>query len=158
MLRRSFSSRRAFTLVEIMIVVVIIGLLAAMAIPAFSRVREKSRHTTLANDIRAFAAAFDTYALENGGFPPDVGIGVLPPEMLNGNSTLDRDAFTATTPIGGSYDWDYNAFGIHAAVSVADATISTEELTRFDAEFDDGDLTTGLFRGNTGRYSYILQM
>lgn len=37
------ANRRAFTLVEIMIVVVIIGLLAAMAIPAFEKVRQNSR-------------------------------------------------------------------------------------------------------------------
>ncbi|WP_324726153.1 type II secretion system protein [Actomonas aquatica] len=148
---------RGFTLVEIMIVVVIIGLLAAMAIPAFSRVRENSRHSTLANDIRIFAAAFETYALEHGSFPADTNIGVLPPAMLSGNSTLDADAFAAKTPIGGNYDWDYNVFGVVAAVSVADATITTAELTRFDAKFDDGDLTTGQFRGNTGRYSYVLQ-
>ncbi|HVU37609.1 MAG TPA: prepilin-type N-terminal cleavage/methylation domain-containing protein, partial [Opitutales bacterium] len=37
------TARKGFTLVEIMIVVVIIGLLAAMAIPAFSKVRQQSR-------------------------------------------------------------------------------------------------------------------
>ncbi len=157
-MNRHPNTPRAFTLVEIMIVVVIIGLLAAMAIPAFSRVREKSRFSALANDLRSFAAAFDTYALEHGGFPADTDIGVLPTVMLNGNSTLDADTFAATTPIGGSYDWDSNVFGIVAAVSVADATITTEELTRFDAQFDDGNLSTGQFRGTTGRYSYILQL
>ena len=155
----SFRQHRtnAFTLVEIMIVVVIIGLLAAMAIPAFKRVQQKSRNTTLANDLRAFAQAFETYALETGGFPPDADIGVVPPAMTGGRSSLDVGNFAGVTPIGGRYDWDYNVFGIVAAVSVADATISTEQLTAFDAMFDDGSLTSGNFRGNTGRYSYVLQ-
>lgn len=152
------TNTKAFTLVEIMIVVVIIGLLAAMAIPAFSRVREKSRNTALANDLRAFAQAFEAYALETGGFPPDSNIGVVPPAMTGGTSLLDVDRFAATTPIGGRYDWDYNVFGVIAAISVADATITTEQLTAFDATFDDGDLTTGNFRGTTGRYSYLLQL
>jgi prepilin-type N-terminal cleavage/methylation domain-containing protein len=148
---------KAFTLVEIMIVVVIIGLLAALAIPAFGRVRVKSRNTTVANDLRVFAHAFETYALENGTFPADAEIGIVPPEMVGGTSSLDTNTFAATTPIGGNYDWDYNVFGLVAAVSIANATITTEQLTQFDATFDDGDLSTGDFRGNTSRYSYILQ-
>ena len=149
---------KAFTLVEIMIVVVIIGLLAAMALPAFNRIQEKSRNTTLANDLRAFAQAFETYALEHGTYPDDADIGVIPPAMTGGTSSLDTNSFAATTPIGGNYDWDYNVFGVVAAVSVADATISDEQLTRFDATFDDGNLATGSYRGNTGRYSFILQL
>lgn len=155
---RPNSHAQGFTLVEIMIVVVIIGLLAAMAIPAFQRVRETSLNSALANDLRTFAQAFDTYSLEHGAFPADSDIGVLPPEMLGGNSTLDTNSFAATTPIGGNYDWDYNVFGLFAAVSVADATITTEQLQKFDNTFDDGNLATGLYRGNTGRYSFILQV
>lgn len=146
-----------FTLVEIMIVVVIIGMLAALAIPAFQKVRQNSRHSALANDMRSFAQAFETYSHENGSWPGDTGIGVVPNEMLNDNSSIDADAFRTTTPIGGRYDWDYDVFGYVAAVSVADATITSAQLLQFDTTFDDGDLNTGEFRGTTGRYSYVLQ-
>ena len=59
-------SARGFTLVEIMIVVVIIGLLAAMAIPAFQKVRTSSQDKAVLNNARQLAAAADQYFLENG--------------------------------------------------------------------------------------------
>jgi type IV pilus assembly protein PilA len=59
-------TRQGFTLVEIMIVVVIIGLLAAMAIPAFQKVRQQSQDKTVLNNARQLAAAADQYYLENG--------------------------------------------------------------------------------------------
>ena len=55
-----------FTLVEIMIVVVIIGLLAAMAIPAFQQVRQSSQDKAVLNNVRQMSAAADQYYLENG--------------------------------------------------------------------------------------------
>ena len=60
------SSSPGFTLVEIMIVVVIIGLLAAMAIPAFQKVRQSSQDKAVLNNARQLAAAADQYFLENG--------------------------------------------------------------------------------------------
>jgi type IV pilus assembly protein PilA len=59
-------SSKGFTLVEIMIVVVIIGLLAAMAIPAFQKVRTSSQDKAVANNARQLGAAADQYFLENG--------------------------------------------------------------------------------------------
>ena len=60
------TSSQVFTLVEIMIVVVIIGLLAAMAIPAFQKVRTSSQDKAVLNNARQMAAAADQYFLENG--------------------------------------------------------------------------------------------
>jgi type IV pilus assembly protein PilA len=60
------SKSQGFTLVEIMIVVVIIGLLAAMAIPAFQKVRTSSQDKAVLNNMRQLGAGADQYFLENG--------------------------------------------------------------------------------------------
>jgi len=58
--------RGGFTLVEIMVVVVIIGLLAALALPQWQKVRNNSQDKTVLNNARQLAAAADQYFLEAG--------------------------------------------------------------------------------------------
>lgn len=60
------SSAGAFTLVEIMIVTVIIGMLAALAIPAFQKSRQATREKAITNNLRQIAAAAQQYLLEHG--------------------------------------------------------------------------------------------
>jgi prepilin-type N-terminal cleavage/methylation domain-containing protein len=65
MLQKLQSRRGGFTLVEIMIVVAIIALLAAIAVPNFLRARKRSQATRVLEDLRMLDAALDQYAIEN---------------------------------------------------------------------------------------------
>ena len=76
-MRNQFPSRRrrsGFTLVEIMIVVSIIFLLAAIAIPNFMRARKRTQATRILEDLRVLDSALDLYAIETNkmtGFNPN---------------------------------------------------------------------------------------
>jgi prepilin-type N-terminal cleavage/methylation domain-containing protein len=66
-------NRRGFTLVELMIVIAIIALLAAIATPNFLRARKRAQASRLINDLRALDHAIEQYALDTnrpGGFHP----------------------------------------------------------------------------------------
>ncbi len=72
MLNRLNKRRGGFTLVEIMIVVAIIALLAAIAVPGFLRARKRSQASRIINDLRLIDSAVDQYAIETNKKSGDV--------------------------------------------------------------------------------------
>jgi len=146
-----------------MVVVVIIGFLASMAVIAYARITRHVKMTALVNDLRGYSTAFITYNLQNGRWPSDTGTQVIPPEMTG---TLPV-AFTMPTPIGGVYEWDFdtsaNGFYTKAAITISSTSASqmtddADLLAMIDAEMDDGDLTTGNIRlGSTNTLVYIIE-
>jgi prepilin-type N-terminal cleavage/methylation domain-containing protein len=64
MLRLTPSKQRAFTLVEIMIVVAIIAILASIGIPNYLRARKRAQATRILEDLRVIDGAVESYALE----------------------------------------------------------------------------------------------
>lgn len=149
-------SNHGFTLVEIMIVVVIIGLIAAIAIPTFRAIRSTTHATTTASEFRTFVGALERFAFENRGWPADTAPGVIPPGM---EGYFAPDKFTGTSPIGGNWDWQFQqgSPAIEAALAITDPTISEPFQVRIDQLLDDGDLTTGRFQKIGNSLTFIIQ-
>jgi|TARA_B110000495_G_scaffold175171_1_gene165771 prepilin-type N-terminal cleavage/methylation domain-containing protein len=151
-----YRKRRGFTLVEIMIVVVIIGLLAAAAIPTFISVSKGSTQTRFINDVRVFKSAIETFYLENGTLPVDSGTGTLHAQM---NGYISPGPFSAASSIGGRWDIEANDSGIALGVGVVGYTITSSELLEIDTKFDDGNLTTGRLRDivSGSRFYWVIE-
>jgi general secretion pathway protein G len=63
------AGQRGFTLIEIMVVVVILGILAGIVVPRLLDEPEKARRTSAATQIRSFEEALSMFKLENGFYP-----------------------------------------------------------------------------------------
>ena len=100
-MKKNTQTRKAgFTLVEIMIVVAIIGLLAAIAIPNFVKARATSQANACINNLRQIDAAANQFALEKGqttGSPITYPTDLLPYIKLNSNASIPA------CPAGGTY-------------------------------------------------------
>ena len=94
------SQRAGFTLVEIMIVVAIIGLLAAIAIPNFIRARATSQANACINNLRQIDGAINQWALENG---KSNGSAVATTQTVSGYIKLNSAGSVPGCPANGTY-------------------------------------------------------
>ena len=150
----AINHKSGFTLVEIMIVVVIIGLLAAIAVPAFKRVMMSSQNARLASDLRTFAGMIETYILETGEYPEDSSSGAIPAGFA---PYIKTGPWNEGPSIGGVWDVEKDQYGITSAIGVHRYTAPNEQIVKFDQDYDDGNLATGNYRKLTGdRYYYVI--
>lgn len=151
-------NREGMTLVEVLMAVVIIGMLAAILIPAVRFAMQTRRNAEAATMLRTAVQAFEMYRSEQGHWPPD--------QIVPGQTTVPLmedhyfpyfgiDWWGDETPLGGRWDWDVD-YNFAVSVSIWRPTASQAQLRRFDRMIDDGDLSTGRFRRVGTQYHYIL--
>ena len=154
-----------FTLVEVGVAGIIIGLMAAIALPAMKRMVLVSQANALANDLRVLSGALQSYAQQNGGYPADANVGVVPTGLRDYSSSANWQKVTA---IGGCFNWEAAtqslpaspfraAIAVNTSGSLRPSTDRTLLLT-IDQRIDDGNLATGNFLlGNANQPLYIIE-
>ena len=119
------NSKAGFTLVEIMIVVAIIGLLAAIAIPNFVKARENAQLNSIFNNLRIIEGAKDQWAIENKkGSGDTVGSIVTISDYLKGGTvkpvvgeTYDTTTIAAPTTATLPATVKLGTYGVGAVIS-----------------------------------------
>ena len=107
-------SKKGFTLIELMIVVAIIGILAAVAIPRFAQMLDKSREGATKGNLAGIRSAVSIYYSEKEGvWPADLSTAFtsylypIPPAKANQLGNVSTVALVATVPAAASVGWAY---------------------------------------------------
>ena len=99
---RATTSNRAFTLVEMLIVIAVIAILAAFLLPALGRAKQSARRTECASNLKQWAVAFSLYVDDNDQFIPREGCSrdgrVSRENWANVRDSISRDAWYNALP------------------------------------------------------------
>ncbi len=90
--------RRAFTLVELLIVIAIIAILAALLFPAFARARENARQTSCTSNLHQIGIAVQMYRADEKEFPNSLAVLLPSSKSYHSASALDNSSTDVTTP------------------------------------------------------------
>jgi len=141
-----------------MVVVVIIGLLAALAMPAFFKIQQLSRFTRFHSDMRVFRDGIHLFMMDQGRLPIDSNTGTLDDEM---KPYISEAKFSQPTAIGGRWDIEGGSGGsslAQAGVGVQGHTLTNAEMLVFDERFDDGTLEGGSMQAiSSDRYYWVIE-
>jgi type II secretory pathway pseudopilin PulG len=151
--KRLFSAA-GFSLIEIIVIVTIIGLLTAIAIPAYKKLQERSVNTLVFNEMRVASGALQYFVFEKGYWPPD-GAGGWPPELLGYLPPPDR--WHQPTPIGGTWAWSLNSDNTAASLRINNYTAPASQIAKIDELMDDGGIATGSLLTSGQTLIYVLE-
>ncbi len=108
------SRRSAFTLIELLIVVAIIAILAAIAVPNFLEAQTRARVSRAHNDLRSIALAMESYRVDNNTYPAHFNMSPLEVNLSPHSTSTNMDNRLLTTPISYISEYPVDVFRVIA--------------------------------------------
>ncbi len=143
-LRKYSNTRRGFTLVELVVVVLILGILAAVAAPTVFNNREQAAIVSTMQDVEAIRDAVEMFQAQNGSLPgltfDSFNTGAFDP-YIDDRVFTKRPPVTDYTPAG--WIWHPTFPGYGAAIYVYDPDPDYDLWQKIDDQYDDGAPDTG---------------
>ncbi len=132
------SSRRGFTLIEMLIVIVIIGILAAIAIPKYAAMKQKSYVTAMKSDLRNLVTAEEAFFADSGFYTATVTGRKKRQAMLTANGLVFDPSTGVSDPLVTVGQGTWSATVTHAQVPKVKCGIAANMTNPVDASVNDG--------------------
>ena len=153
---KTLKNRTGYTLIELVVVTLTIGVLCAVAIVAFGNTAERSKVETTIREARKFNDAAIAFHAFHGRWPQNANYATLPSDFAGVFAPRD---FTRQPPCGGAWDWNGTGTGlpkIGISIRFPNNKVPQDLCLQIDRAIDDGNLRTGAVDlVNLGKNSYL---
>ena len=139
---------RGFTIVELLIVIVVIAILAAISIVAYNGIQVRAKASQLATDLRNISTTVQQYEIDNGSLPCFDHLWDDTQEI----SWAAPYMKWPRNPAGNRYHFEH--FNTATSVSISIQNLGADLAQQLDSSIDNGDLASGTVQGNGSRLEY----
>lgn len=129
--KTKLNNQKGFTIVELLIVIVVIGILAALVITTFTGIQQKARNTERTTDIKALHGQIEAYYAQNGFYPDLADVTTTNLKGLDAGALVDPKAAPGVTLKDGEGDADQYGYDVFKDATGTACTTAAKDCNKY---------------------------